>query len=123
MVRRWWKIALAVAAVLALMALARYYEPAQRKPKPHYASYWDKPHRYHVLDALIVSAPFNALVALLFALDPVWWNRPPDWRDPELVPSVVRARIRRTSRIVTALCSLSLLGIVVYLAHIMDLIP
>jgi hypothetical protein len=121
--RRGWKIVLALMVVMALVLGARRIRPAHRRVHPRYASYWDKPARYLIMDALIVFSPFNALLGFVFMLDPVWRDRPHDWRDPEECGPPVHRAVRRSFYTIATFFGLAGLGLLIFLAHTLDLIP
>jgi hypothetical protein len=120
--RRNWKLLSIALVVIALVMIARHMAPRERRPHPHYASYWQKPARYLIMDGLILSSPLNALIAVLFMFDPTWRERPRDRAALEESPPHFRAAVRRNFLIISFFLTLAGLGVAIYIAHVLDLI-
>jgi hypothetical protein len=121
---RRWLVALAIVSIFGFtVMLSRRHAPTHRRVRPHYATYWDKPVRYLVLDAFILASPVNAILAFVFWLDPAWRERPEGWNVPGRVTPMVRRVVRNSLITICTFALLAFLGLAIYAVHVMDLIP
>ena len=114
-----WILLLAIALFAAACGKA---DRTPWTPKPHYARYGDKPVRFLIMDAFILSSPFTGLTALVLWYDDDWRTRPRRWYVRGRYKPIIRKMLLRRLIAGCLFAAMAATGLVILLLHEMDML-